>query len=252
MIGAVCLYGLYTVIYCAVSEKEFSFTLIDLCKILVFNDFTIIRGAQLWFLPALIYCYILWFYTCRFNLIKVIRIMVPIILAIKILFLSAPSVSWQLRGNWLVTGIPYFVLGNWLRDMGWKRIPTNKVLLFGTGMGVAACLAYKVYPLAAFGTVILSIFIFAYCIRNPNAVNQKDPFVTIGLKYSLTIYIVHLLIGYLTDFAFREYASAGLYQICRPLIVLLLSICVSVLFEKIQMICLRLMRKPGGHEKEMM
>lgn len=251
MLGAVCLYGLYTIIYCAVGEKEFSFTLLDLCKIFFFNDFTIIHGAQLWFLPALIYCYILWFFACRFNLIKVIRIMVPIILVFKILFLSAPSVSWQLRGNWLVTGIPYFVLGNWLRDMEWKRIPTNKELFLGMGMGVAACLAYKIYPLAAFGTVILSIFIFAYCIINPNVVNQKDPFVTIGLKYSLTIYIVHLLIGYLTDFAFREYASAELYQICRPLIVLLLSICVSVLLEKIQKIFLRLICKPGGHGKEM-
>lgn len=205
-----------------------------MCKILVLNDFTIIHGAQLWFLPALIYCYILWYFVCRLRMTRGVYCFIPIILAIKVLFLSSSGVPWQLRGDWLVTGIPYFALGNWFRMQKTRRNPTKKALLCGVGVGAAACLAYNLYPVAAVGTIVLSVSIFMYCMEHSDAVKQDNPIALIGVKYSLTVYIVHLFIGYLTDFVFQEYASAELYLIGRPLIVVVLSVGAAILFEKVK------------------
>ena len=83
-------------------------------KMLFLGDFECIYGTALWFMIALLYCYLIFYILIRFNLNKVIYILLPIFLIIRIVVdvrVISYGGDWHLSANALVAGDKYLIVG---------------------------------------------------------------------------------------------------------------------------------------------
>ena len=183
-----------------------TFTLDNLIKFLVFND--PFAGAHNWYLNALLYALVLLFVITKFVNIKKIYFLIPVLLvanmALQVLGEVFPDTilgSNLLIRNFLFMGLPFILLGNYLRA---KQFNIKKLPLI---IGVFAFLILTVLEKMFFNRVFnfhdfelwfssiffaISLFLFALKIDNNNKVYL---FVSkCGRDYSSIIYVIHTLI----------------------------------------------------------
>lgn len=87
-------------------------------QFLLYNNSSQVKW-HLWFLPALLYCYLLFALTARFRLCKQAYVLIPVLLLIHFgmeefstfLFPEKHFRVMQFR-NYLFTGFPFFMLGH--------------------------------------------------------------------------------------------------------------------------------------------
>lgn len=106
-----------------------------LFKIFVMNNFSFIDLGEeswlieiLWFLPALIYCYLLlWLLVvCKGQVFGCI--LIPILLACRLVVMgSRANINWHYHNNFLLTGMPFVLLGYYLA-INKERILSKKLL----------------------------------------------------------------------------------------------------------------------------
>jgi len=161
-------------------------------------------GFHLWFILALIYCYVLYYFLIKFH-INPNRLykFIPILVLFS-LFLSEYCAkagiffSFEYYRNFLLMGLPFFTLGYLIHDK--KDILIENISnSFLIGFGVFSFLLTILEVLTIgkldifLGTIIFSLCIFIWCIKNPNTLNFK---ITefIGRKLHSSIYILHLMI----------------------------------------------------------
>lgn len=192
----------------------------------------------MWFTSALLYCYLIFWLVNHFNLYRLSYTLIPVLLTIHLILgnvlvlfsMEKPKIYYR---NFLLFGIPFFMLGNWLhkhQDLITEKITVKKCevlfwlgLLLGVGEWflVGRCEMYL-------GSLVEVISIFLLTLHQPE--KKKSSFLTkIGTKYSLFVYIVHISVVVIMErFAgklFIEGSGAYYgYRFVRPFLVF--SICV--------------------------
>ena len=212
-IGATILYFIEESVIVPIlsGEKIFILSFIKECctwnkvtKFLLFNQLPF--GGILWFLFALLYCYLIFTIINRRNWYKGAYIAIPILIVLHIVSrgiiqyfnLIDENINIVWYRNFIFMGFPFFMLGNFIHKYEEKIVNkfTNKKLLMLIGAGLAiSCFERLVVVLELFwGTVLATFCIFVFAIKNPE--KKVVPIMAaIGEKYSMPIYILHPIVS---------------------------------------------------------
>ena len=163
-------------------------------------------GFHLWFILVLICCYILYFILTKFSINpNVLYRYVPILL-IACLFIGEFSQRVGLiypieyYRNFLLMGLPFFTLGYYIHDK--KEVLINNIsnfsivilAIFGFLLTILEVLVVGKSDLFT-GTILFTVFVFLWCVKNPDKLNFKITEL-IGGKLYTSIYILHPLVMY--------------------------------------------------------
>ena len=217
----------------------------------VFNEPFYIAGPM-WFLFALLYDYALFALVDRKGTrwIPVLAVPVGIVLYIA---MAQGAHCWEIHipnrwyRNFLVEGFSLFSLG-WLlaSRRGRLRIP-NGVLWGVLLVSTALCPVERFLLGRDFGVNIVTFpqvtALFLLCVNNPE-MGKGSVLETIGLKYSMFVYILHPAVWHLLD---RVYAVAGIagnpvVGYLRPLLCVSVAILASMAFVGVKTVCLNRMK----------
>lgn len=206
------------------------FDLNNLIRYFVFNATPDILGGHLWFVQALIYCYVIFliFKKCGFDPSKLYKI-IPILLLVSLIITEFSSIAGiNIDGyyckNFLLMGLPFYMLGYLINDKKSYVITiSNKAIigaiLFGIVLTVLEIIFTGVYTTLYVGTIVLTISIFIFCIKNPQTFKFKI-FEWIGGNLYTYIYVLHLIFVGTVMHRF----NLGLFS---PIIVFVITIFVS-------------------------
>lgn len=176
----------------------------NMFKFIAFNQLPF--GGVIWFMFALLYCYLIFWVVNKFNWYKAAYIMIPVLIVIHIvsrgyiqyngLVDETININWY--RNFLFMGFPFFMLGNFIHKYEARIIPklSNKLLVGLIGFGLAlSCVERFIVVLELFwGTVIATFCMFVFAIKNPE--KKIIPIISIiGDRYSTVIYIMHTIVS---------------------------------------------------------
>lgn len=204
---------------------------------LVFNNDPI--AGPFWFLFALIYCYLAIYFVERFNLYKLFYCLIPICLVTNIFlsefsYLLEMDISIIYYRNFFLTGFPFFLLGHLLNS---KSLFSGKkvisIILFTVGV-ILSILEFMLAgsSLLYIGTILMAIGMFGIAINYPG-IGSKS--LSRAARYTLYMYCIHwILIDVLAIIARWTGASdLVVWGYIMPLIIVILSLCGSVLIDVI-------------------
>lgn len=250
-----CLWELIQNYIDGASQKEWLEALVSgehIRQFLLYNNSSQVKW-HLWFLPALLYCYLLFALAARFRLCKQAYVLIPVLLLIHFgmeefstfLFPEKHFRVMQFR-NYLFTGFPFFMLGHLIHRHQEKLeawFAGKKVLLlYGmvAGGGIASLLEYRYFgKLELFlGSVFMAVGLFLIAIMGKNRKVPELP-VAIGQKYAFFIYLFHLCVAdILKDVAVAAGIEKNLlYLWMRPVMVCVLVTAVAVMYGYGMRIC---------------
>ena len=165
---------------------------------LVFNQDPFVN--IMWFTSALLYCYIIIWVINHFNLYKISYKLIPVLIVIhlvmgNVLILFGVEINKVCYRNFLLFGLPFVLLGNWLhknQEYILEKTTVKKcqmTLLAGWVLGMAEWFIEGRREMYL-GTLLVLFSIFLLTLYQPE--KKESSFLTIiGEKYSLFIYVVH-------------------------------------------------------------
>lgn len=163
-----------------------------LFNLFVFNRALFIN-AGMYYLLMMIYVYLLFILIVKLRLIRFSVWLIPILLASNIIMGAVLQCPWYYSGNFLFTGLPFFLLGNRLRSYFSNKafLPkwSSPMLLFGIILTfIETWLWGQIY--CYFGTVLMAVSILLLCVRGKNS-THFNLIAAFGRKYSMAIFILH-------------------------------------------------------------
>ena len=227
----------------AVAKRIFSSK--SLLEFFVFNDTTV--SGHLWFLPALIYTYLVFFIFAKLRITDKVYFLIPVLfiagVALKeIIYYVKPASEILREGyscrNFLFFGLPFFMLGHYIKANEEKLINklSNSVLIAMILLGTAeAALVGSLHAQKSvyIGSFVAVFALFVFAIKNEDSI--KTPHLSSwGEKYSLYIYIIHILIRDAINIT-AKYIPA-FKSMCNkltpvmPVIIFILSVIVSAIY----------------------
>lgn len=218
---------------------------------LVFNQDPFIH--IMWFTSALLYCYFLFWIINHFNVYRLFYGLIPVLLVIHLILgnimvlfgIEIPKIYYR---NFLLFGLPFFMLGNLLHKYQTsilKKLSIKKsrqIFLLGLLLGIGEWFLTgrcEIY----IGSILVVMSVFVLCLHQPE--KKEHSFITrIGAEYSLFIYIVHysLILG-MERFAEKLIVPDSMvyyiYYFARPFLVFGICLVGAWLFYKL----LRVLKK---------
>ena len=208
---------------------------------IVFNQDPFIN--IMWFTFALLYCYLILWVINHFNWYHKIFWLIPVLIGIhmvmgNILTLFGMAAGKLYYRNFLFFGLPFLLLGIWIRRNREKLLA--RLSLKGCYVGMAAGALFSVAEWFVFGrqemffgSILFVIAAFVCALHKPEM--KKNSFITtIGDKYSLFVYIVHCsFISVLDRFAYKLLPEGGLltiYNYVKPLLIFAIAVVGACVF----------------------
>ena len=171
-------------------------------RMIFLGDFELIYGAALWFMIALLYCYIIFCIIVRFDLKKLVYIMTIPLLIIRIVvdtYVNSYPVSWHLSGNLIVGALPMVCLGYIIADQK-ERLKNikNWILILVSILSTLAMFVTVLFYIGRFNIsqpfkILCAASIFVYGINNPDHHICK-PLEKCARQDTLLIYLSHFII----------------------------------------------------------
>ncbi len=200
-----------------------------------------VSSVHLWFLPALIYCYLI-YYVIRGRMPE--NVMVIISLVLMLLYLIAeeflPIFTVQLPiyvyGNVFLRSFPCFMLG--FAAKKYKLIINERVSLgaclgiLGIGI-VETVLSFVLFgnSITYLGSILITLALLALAIKYESKIYGKT-LVKLS-RYSMYIYVFHIAVGGTLQ-TFLDYLGVGgeiLWINTKPFVVFVLTIALSRIIE---------------------
>lgn len=172
----------------------------------------------LWFLNALLYCYLIWLIIAKVKDKRVIYI-----LAIAILFIGIfarafiqynhtipEEININYFRNWFFMGLPFFTIGYLIHNYQERivKIFKPKYMIVAAIIGMVMSFVERlVVPLEVFvGTVIVSVALFIFAVEKPDLI--KIPIINrVGERFCFFIYIAHIIVR---DIVLAIFDKAGM------------------------------------------
>lgn len=162
----------------------------QLAKFLLFNNLEFFASMMYYFF-MLLYVYSIYRFVCAAKIQKYA------VWTIAPLLLIGCSVSfshkmWFYAGNWLLTGIPLFFLGQVMRQR--SRV-TGHVAMGFVVCGLLICVAETIYApgrdghFLSIGAILLSVGVFQLCLQYPALVSEKTA--KLCRTISMNIFVLH-------------------------------------------------------------
>lgn len=220
---------------------------------LVLNDFTVI-GGHLWFLAALLYCYLLLLKFGSRALDDTACWSIPLLLGMHVFgrlacalleidsFLGIPVYIWF--RNWLFMALPFFIAGRWIyrhqdRLLVWFQ-RERLLILLSLGALLTTIEAILVYRTTGddrelyLGTFLMVFSLFLYALQAPER-SGLSWIACIGRRHLLFIYIVHLAVaeGIGILFSLTGLSEITLVNYLKPPLVLGITVVGAVLWDQL-------------------
>lgn len=231
---------IYSVVYIAINGfsafLSFFYLRDTYIKLFIFNSFENTFYTPLWFLPALIYCYIIVLILTKLKLNKIIpylSLLLLCYLAMNIV-IARYNVSDILLRNFLLPGLPYYAVGYTL-----KKYQHHSVFQYKHCQAYILCLLvlslilfvilHFTLGFSVFAVVIISILLFIMSLLQNLAIHNTFLGFFIQKSY-LYIYISHWLVW---NIMLNRKLTVN--EWVNPLIVLGISIGISFVISGVKM-----------------
>lgn len=244
---AFLLYFIYYLIeswcYSGITQvKNYIFDFFNIKRILKFIlfNYTTIHG-HLWFLSALIYCYILYYFLRKFNINKKAYYIISILLLIihiflgEILSLFGIKTNIILIRNFLFMGFPFFSIGMLMKEKVKKEFNIRTLILITIIGIIESIISFKIGGKNEMfvGSILMSISLFLLCLNKFNIKENKIMFKLINC--STLIYILHPMIGRISTIIFKSINISDniTFKYFFPIIVCIISTIISLMINYI-------------------
>ena len=212
-------------------------------RMVFLGDFEIIKADPLWFMPALLYAYLIFWLVYRLDLQKLIHGLLPLLLLLRIgmeTYTNSFGADWHLSGNAIVGALPVMALGHFIaskkeRFLGLSNRSTVFLLCSSAiAMFLTAVFRIGTIDISQVFKIACAMFVFLFALGHdeyhPCAFLER-----IGRADSLYIYLFHFLLIRLLRFCL-QYVSVPQAAVdwCLPIVVIVLSILLAELIVKIK------------------
>lgn len=221
------------------------FSLQSFIELFVFNHVRVMEA--LWFLPALIYVYLIFFAFEKTGITKKVYFLIPVLFTAGLILREIPefidntpelmSKAYLCR-NFLFVGLPFFMLGHFMKvnEEKLKNRFSNVLLvvlmLIGTAESIAVELLHaqkSVY----IGTFIAVFALFLFAVKNEEKYSVSS-IADMGAKYSLYVYIFHILVRDVMRKGGEIVPIAGkiinIIEPVYPIVIFALSLVISAMY----------------------
>ena len=205
----------------------------------VYNSTSPVR-AHLWFLPALIYCYLLALLIEKWRMRKAAYCMAPVLLAILLwraefcVFFDRFYHTMEYR-NFLFTGMSFFLTGQMIHEyqdkIVCKRLEQWMQWGLKAGMSFGVALSMMEYAFRGVGEIytgncVAVICLFLWLILYGREINFPSVLVEIGRKYAFLIYLLHPAVSDLLKKCSEGLgvSNCQIYFWLRPVLVYMLTV----------------------------
>lgn len=214
-------------------------------RIVVLNENPI--AFHLWYLQAYIYALGVVLFLAKYHLINKVIYALPVLLLTDVVFgkygkmIMEGGVSILYFRNFLFVGLPYILIGFIMRKYQ-DKFTRHSALLFILISVTALIISYTTnYYLQNNGllsprnhslmTTVLSVCVFALVLKNTK--NKETIWSELGRKYSLSIYIFHILIGAVLATVAKHMGILETYSYVAPILVVLSSIIFTYVIRRL-------------------
>ena len=205
----------------------------------VYNSTSPVR-AHLWFLPALIYCYLLALLIEKWRMRKAAYCMAPVLLAILLwraefcVFFDRFYHTMEYR-NFLFTGMSFFLTGQMIHEyqdkIVCKRLEQWMQWGLKAGMSFGVALSMMEYTFRGAGEIytgncVAVICLFLWLILYGREINFPSVLVETGRKYAFLIYLLHPAVSDLLKKCSEGLgvSNCQIYFWLRPVLVYMLTV----------------------------
>lgn len=197
---------------------------------------------HLWFLGALLYCYLFYGLLVRLKKEEKVYWLIPVCLGANLILGEGAGIAGghvavaYIRNFWL-TGLPFFLLGHWsAREQKREKLHLSSRICMGAA-AFGACLSMGEMLLSGgaelyAGSILMTCGIFLTAVQNPSA-GRGSLLAHIGEKDSQSIYLWQIIIYDATSMLAKGLGIRGMsvYQWLMPLWVCLASWMLAEILE---------------------
>ena len=160
-------------------------------------------AIPLWYLVIMVEVYAFWYFVVRAGKERFVLKLLPLLLVIYVgvaVFLESTDSPWYYCNLFLVRGLPFFLLGYYLRTeeaqklLQWKRNQLISLTVFGFIIILTPTVLGLTIKFGDAGLIPCVLGLFALALREPEK-GICQPLEFIGDKLSLYIYVFHMIIG---------------------------------------------------------
>lgn len=171
-------------------------------RMLLLGDFEFFYAGPLWYLVALIKSYFLFYFLVRFDLKKVIYILMPVTVVMRLVldtYVRSCGASWHLSANFPIGVLPMMLVGYVIADRRKELEKLSLPLLISASsvsalaMFTASCVRIANVDLSQFFIIPCAAFVFMTGIRKPEWCKCR-PVCFLGKEDSLGIYLLHVMV----------------------------------------------------------
>ena len=186
--SAVCLINGQHPLYWLYSQ----FSLKILKELILYNH-TDFLSHVVWYLLAYIYVLLILYLLTKFNLVRRVWFLIPFLITVNILHGEVIKLEWFYQGNWLITALPFILIGIYIRENPefYKNLslPVLWILVLG-GSAITFVESLLNYGQVLYlGTIATALGLFIMGIRAKLVWPQKVS--AVGRKLTIYIFIVH-------------------------------------------------------------
>ncbi len=204
-----------------------------LTRFLIFNRAGWLSSVM-YYLFMMLYVYVIYILANKLHVLRFLYYAVPLLLLLNV-YVSKAYDHWFYAGNFFLTGVPFFLVGNYLK---YKEKKVDDEL-------IAACLVFGFFCTIAenyfksdcycyFGTIPLALGAFWFGIGEEKK-GIPEVLSSFGTKYSMLLFLLHCSIGKIIIFFVKSNdISLGSFA---PFVVIAATVFISALFLKVKEQC---------------
>ena len=216
----------------------------NLLDLLLFNESPL--AGHLWYLGAILYVLVIVLLMDKFNCRKILYYLTPVLLVADLMFgkysllIFHREFPYILVRNFLCVGIPYFCMGNLVREKRYPEKWNKKVLQVLIVVFAITSLAERFALVNAelnatrdhyFSTTFLAICLFVYALKS-NRRNERVA--VIGRKYSTWIYIIHPIFITAFSMVVGKLGIKSIYRCVAPIVVYCAALIFLIILQKVK------------------
>lgn len=225
--GSFVMYLVYGLLVCIVNNNigdyiSHKFSPVAFAEFFVFNHPRVMEA--LWFLPALCYATLVFFFFEKKGITKKMYFLIPVLFLSGVILRELPEFIQGMPSlftkayicrNWLFVGLPFYMTGHFIRANEEKftekfsDISLIIIMIVSTVEAVAADLLH-VQKSLYIGTFFAVSALFIFALRKESKV-KTGKLAFLGAKYSLYIYILHIMVKNIFEkvFSISIFGSVG-------------------------------------------
>ena len=196
-------------------------------RFLIFNR-AIFLSSVMYYLFMMLYVYALFILLLRTNTLRHAVRCIPLLLLLNLFLSFFFFQPWYYAGNFLLTGLPFFLLG-YTAAQKKLRFPRAHWLIV-PGL-LLSCLEsrYNAEMYCSFGTLMVTAGVFFTCLTHPQG-RLPERLVRFGRECSMYLFLIHCAVRDHLKILLPQ--SLPLRDWLLPLLVLALSAAISVLLAR--------------------